>query len=152
MSLNVKPILNDIISHAKRLGHFEQVNGAPPANPPGTGLTAAVWLTSIEPAPGQSGLNATTARVVFTVQVFTSVSQQPADGIDPNLADATDALFTAYSGDFTLAGNVREVDLLGMTGVPMRAEAGYVQFGDKVYRVMTITLPLIVNDVWEQVP
>jgi hypothetical protein len=57
----------------------------------------------------------------------------------------------AYSGDFELGGNVRNVDLLGQASEGLTAQAGYLEQDGKLYRVMTINLPLIVNDVWNQV-
>lgn len=151
MSLNAVGILNAVVSHAQALGRFERVNSHEPKNAPGSGLTCSVWLQSIGPAEGQSGLAATSVRLVFNVMIFSSLQQDPADAIDLDILDAVDDLFTAYSGDFDLGGLVREVDLLGISGAPLSAEAGYVQIGEQKYRVMTITLPLNLNDVWEQV-
>jgi hypothetical protein len=34
----------------------------------------------------------------------------------------------------------------------MTARAGYINQDNKMYRVMTITLPLVVNDTWLQSP
>jgi hypothetical protein len=58
----------------------------------------------------------------------------------------------AYNGDFTLGGLVECVDLLGMTGQRLEARAGYLEQDRKIYRVMTITLPVIVAEAWEQAP
>jgi hypothetical protein len=78
--------------------------------------------------------------------------QEPQDAIDPGVAAAVDALMAAYSGDFEFGSNVRNVDLLGSAGVPLAAEAGYLNVSGTMYRVMTITLPLIINDLWSQSP
>lgn len=74
------------------------------------------------------------------------MNQQPYDQIDPAVMNATSAVFAAFSGDFTLGGTVRNVDLMGM-----KAQAGYVQQDGQTLRVMTITVPIVVNDLWEQV-
>jgi hypothetical protein len=44
------------------------------------------------------------------------------------------------------------VDLLGQFGTPLSAQAGYVNQDGRLFRIMTITLPLVVNDVWGQAP
>jgi len=150
MSLDVTTILDGIVSHAMRLGLFERVNSHEPESAPGNGIIAAVWADQMSPAKGQSGLNTTTARVVFNVRLYTSLAQEPADMIDPDMLAAADLLMAAYSGDFTLGESVRNVDLLGALGIPLSAQAGYVQQDDKVLRVMTITLPLVINDLWAQ--
>jgi hypothetical protein len=153
MSLDATTVLDGIVSHAMRLGLFERVNAHEPKNSPGHGLTAAVWVQSISPVPAGSGLSSTTARLEFSVRIYTSAEQEPVDAIDPAMIAATDALLSAYSGDFELGGSVRNVDLLGQAGPPLSAQAGYLQHkGGKLLRIMTVVLPLIVSDVWEQVP
>ena len=37
-------------------------------------------------------------------------------------------------------------------GVALRARAGYLPLDGNTYRVLTITLPLIVDDVWDEAP
>ena len=48
---------------------------------------------------------------------------------------------------------MRCVDLLGQAGVPLSARAGYLEMDDgAVYRVVTLTVPVLVNDLWSQSP
>jgi len=152
MALDTKPIIDAVVSHALTSGHFERVNAHEPTSAPGTGLSAAVWVDATEPARGTSGLRATTARLTLNVRLYTSMLAEPADAIDPRLMAAHDALMTAYSADFTLGDLVRCVDLLGQSGVPLSSRAGYLQQDSRLLRVITIVLPVLVNDVWEQTP
>lgn len=151
MALDIVTILDTVQDHALASGYFDAVNGHEPKSAPQNGLTAAVWVEQIGPARGGSGLAATSSRLALNVRLYTPMVQQPEDAIDPDLMTALDALLAAYSGDFTLGGIVREVDLLGAYGDPLSARAGYLTTSGAEYRVMTITLPLIVNDLWEQV-
>ena len=73
------------------------------------------------------------------------------DAIDPNLVKALNALFAAYAGDFELGGDARMVDLRGAEGAQLSAKAGYLNQDQKLYRVFTITLPVIINDAWDEV-
>lgn len=150
MTLNITGILDAVVSHAMASGHFEQVNEHEPINAPSLGLTAAVWADDIRPVPA-SGLDSTTVRLAFNLRLYTSTQSEPADAIDPRLITAVDDLCAAYVGDFTLGGLVKHVDIFGAHGIPLLVRAGYVQQSGAVYRVMTITLPVIVNDLWEQV-
>lgn len=150
MTLNITGILDAVVSHAMASGHFEQVNGHEPMNAPSLGLTAAVWADTVQPVRA-SGLNSTTVRLAFNVRIYTSTQSDPADAIDPALLTAVDDLCAAYINDFTLDGLVKQVDIFGAHGVPLLVRAGYVQQSGAIYRVMTITLPVIVNDLWEQV-
>lgn len=151
MAINSQAIIDDLASHAMASGYFDRVNQHEPKNKPGRGLTCAIWIDRIEPARGASGLVSTTARVVFNVRVYTNMLQNPQDAIDPNVMVATDALFEAYSGDFTLSGDAAYIDLMGATqGHPLFSQSGYINIDNMVYRVMTITVPVIVNDAWPQ--
>lgn len=150
MSLDLTTILNAVEAHALASGYFDAVNGHEPLSPPTSGVTCAVWTEMIGPARGGSGLNSTSARLALFVRLYTPLAQLPSDAIDPAMMTALDALMTAYSGDFELGGLVREVDLLGAYGDPLSGRAGYLKTSGTDYRVFTITLPLVVNDLWSQ--
>lgn len=148
--MEVDAITDAVVSHAAASGWFERVNQHEPKNAPGHGLTCAVWVQGIAPIPAASGLDATSGRLLFNVRVYSNMLQEPQDAIDPNVLKSVDDLMRLYSGDFTLDGLIKNVDLLGMYGLAMTAQAGYLTIGDTMYRVMTINLPLIVNDLWGQ--
>lgn len=151
MALDIVGITDAVVSHAMASGRFETVNGHEPMNAPSTGgLTAAVWADRVTPVRS-SGLDVLSVLLVFNVRLYTSAMQEPADAIDPDMLAAVDDLCAAYSGDFTLGGLVRQVDLLGIHGQPLDVRAGYLQQDGVLYRVMTIALPVIVNDLWEEV-
>jgi hypothetical protein len=149
-TIDIDAILDAAVSHAMALGLFERVNQHEPKNAPGNGLTAAVWVDYIGPFAGQSGLATTSALLVLNVRCYTSMLAEPQDGIDPRLTSAVAVLMGEYSGDFDLGGAVESVDLLGRSGRRLEAQAGYISQDGKLYRVMTIVLPVIVNDVWSQ--
>jgi hypothetical protein len=148
--LAIGDILDKVASHAAAGGWFDTVNSYEQLeNAPGRGLTAAVWVDDIAPIRG-SGLDSTSVRLAFYVRIYTGIEGLPRDVIDPNMTAATDALLRAYIGDFTLGGLVRQVDVRGAYGPGLQARAGYINQGGAVSRVMTITLPLIVNDLWDE--
>jgi len=146
----ISTIFDKIVSHAATLGYFDSVLGHEPKNAPGNGVSAAVWVQSIRPYG--SGLAITSGVLLLHVRIYTSFLSQPYDAIDPNVLAATSALIGAYSGDFDFGGDggVRAVDLLGMSGTPLNAQAGYVEIDRKIMRIMTISLPVMVNDMWVQ--
>lgn len=153
MTIGAQDLVDRIASHAMATGLFDRVNQHEPKSKPGRGLTCAVWIDRIEPARGRSGLTATDARVVFNVRVYTSMLQQPQDAIDPNVMDAMDQLFTAYTGDFQLGDESRFIDVLGMTqGHPLFCQSGYINIDNMVFRVLTATVPVIVENAWVQAP
>jgi len=149
MSLNLTGILDAIASHAAASGHFDRVDTHEPKNAPGNGLSAAIWVDEIRPVA--SGLAVTGALVTVNLRISLNMLQEPQDAIDLNMVKAVDALMTAYSGDFTLGDLIRDVDLLGEHGDGLSAQAGYIEQDHKMYRVMTLKIPMVVNDVWPQV-
>jgi len=152
VSLDIQGVLDAIVSHALTLGVFESVNGHEPRSAPGNGLTGAVWVDAIQPVPSGSGLNVTTCKLTVNFRIYTSFVSEPQDLIDPQMIQATDLLFTAYSGDFEFGGLIKNVDLLGEYGAPLSARAGYLNQDGTIYRIMEIVLPLVINNVWAQSP
>lgn len=148
--LNTRAILDGIVSNILQLGVFDRVNTHEPKTAPGTGLTVAVWADTIRPYVQGSGLNTTSAAILYNVRIYQSMLKEPQDLIDTVLIEAVDTLFAQYSGDFSLGDSAREIDLLGESGSPLSAQAGYINIDGKIYRIVTIVLPIIINDVWSQ--
>ena len=152
MSMNVVAIRQTLISHALSSGMFAQVSGHEPKSGPSNGLYGALWVDEIGPAPARSGLVSTSTRLAFNFRVGTNMIAEPQDDIDVDVLVAVCFLMGAYSGDFMLGEEVANVDLLGAHGTPLSARAGYLNQDGRLYRVMVISIPLIVNDVFDQVP
>lgn len=146
----LKSIADGVVSHAQASGHFDKVNEHEPKRKPGTVMTAALWVQGIDPLPGASGLNNTSARILYTLRIYQNMLSEPQDMIDPRVMEATYTMMAAYSDDFTLDGLIRNVDLLGQFGFALAAQAGYVEIDGTMYRAMDISLPLIINDLWVQ--
>lgn len=147
-------LFDAIESHALASGEFDSVDTAEPKSAPGTGITCGIWMQAIGPAPDASGLAAVTSRVEFTITLYSAFITEPVDLIDPNLLHATIALMEDYAGDFRLSiissVSIQSIDLLGAHGTPLQAQAGYVDIDGKMFRVMVITLPVIINDLWTE--
>lgn len=152
MSLDINGIFNALVSHAQKIGHLEQVNQHEPKSAPTGLLTGAIWNQETRPLALASGLDATSVLVTFVVRIYKNMTSQPQDAIDPAVMGAMDALMAAYSADFDLGGLVRNVDLLGAYGQGLFARAGFMPQDGRLYRVVDITVPCVVNDLWEQSP
>jgi hypothetical protein len=142
-------IIDALAQHALSLGHFEQVNVYEPKSSPQTDLMCTIWVQSLRPT--SSGLTSTSVRFQCSVRIYTSMLQEPPDIIDPVMMAAAWDLLSSYSGAFTLGGLVESVDLLGKDGDPLSGEAGYIEIDRKMFRVFTITLPVKINDAFDQV-
>ncbi len=133
---------------------FDAVNTAEPKSAPGSGVTCSIWVQSIGPIV-DSGLASTSVRLELSVRIYKSMISPDDDRIDPTMTAAMLSLMEDYSGDFalsiiTVAPTVRMIDLLGAHGTPLSADSGYISIDNGLYRVLTLTVPIILNDVWTQ--
>lgn len=145
----VLDLFDKVTSHAAQLGLFDAVTSHEPKNAPGNGLWCAVWVQDISPIPS-SGLASVSGRVELRIRIGSSMLQEPQDSIDPAILTAVAVMLGDYSGHFTLGATVRAIDLIGMEGTPMKAQAGYVTIGNTMFRVMEITFPALINDLWTE--
>jgi hypothetical protein len=152
-NISVGDLQQKIMSLAMASGEFVSIAGHEPVNPPENGLTGGLWLQHIGPARDVSGLSETAARVEFLLRIYiptAGTSPDQLDSIDPSIGTATAIVIGALSGDFTLDGEVFAVDLLGAWGAPLDGRAGWARVGEQQVRVMDITVPLILDNVWTQ--
>lgn len=150
----IDPIIDAVVSDVQMSGYFDKVMQHEPKSKPGTGLTAALWCDHIEPLGEQSGLSVTSGRLLFIIQIYQNMLAEPQDDIDPMMMKAVSNLFRRWHDnfDFDLDPVVSHVDVFGMYGEKMKAQAGYVEIDDTLQRVYVIRLPLICNDIWPQIP
>lgn len=146
--LDFQALVDQLTSHAAALGVFESVNGHEPLSAVGSGVVAAVWFNTMRPA--SSGLASTTVVVVCTVRCYKELLTQSPDTIDPDLVSAASKMIGSLTGDLRLGGIAREVDLMGRFGTSLAAQSAYQTITDVQYRVITITVPIVVNDAWDQ--
>jgi hypothetical protein len=149
MALDIGGVLDNLVSHAMQTGLFETVNEFKVDEPGPGGITLGIWSDDITPLKS-SGLAATSVRITFKVRLFSSTEAAPESYLERAMVDAASALLTAYSGDFDLGGEARNIDLLGSAGEPLSANAHYMNLSGVIYRVMDITVPVLLNDVWDQ--
>lgn len=150
MALDVVGIMDQLISHALATGYFDSVNETKIDEPTGGGnITCGIWADDIVPIRS-SGLASVSVRVLFKVRIFSSTEASPESYVERVMIQAATALWAAYAGDFDLGGEARAVDLLGMHGVTLACNAHYMNLSGTIYRVMDLTVPVLVNDVFDQ--
>lgn len=153
MTLSIDAITGALADKALVLGVFDTVNSHEVKNPPGTGITCEIVFGAFELVASRSGLQDVSFKLTYKVRLRTTWAQQPTDGIDPALLKACDALLASYIGGVTLGGLTNAIDLLGLAGgTPIAAQSGYIDQGGVMYRIVEITLPLIVDDLWTEAP
>lgn len=148
----ISPLFDAMVSEIQLSGYFDKVNTHEPKRKPGRGLTAAVWLQTLEPVGLVSGLDKSSALAVFIARFYILMQKEPQDYIDPSLMMASSNVMRRFHDnfDFNLDPMVRNVDVFGQCGTVMRLQAGYVEQDNAMFRVMDLTVPVILNDVWPQ--
>lgn len=146
-------LVDKLATAAMSLGQFEEVQGHEPRNAPGVGTTCCIWVTRREPIQS-SGLASTSVRVETMHRLYrNALADTNLDIIETEMQDAADALVEYYTGHFQLGdvtGAVRMVDLLGAYGAPLGYVSGYLNVSGTQYRVIDVTVPLILNDQFDQ--
>lgn len=152
MAFDFQGLVDAVASYAGQTGEFERVATHEPKSKPGNGLTCSMWYEEIAPLAAASGLGSVTGLITITMRPQMPFLPQPADQTDPLIMRAVAALIAKFAGGFTMTGVVRNVDLLGAHSQGLRAKAGYVNQDGTVYRVTDVSLPLIVNDLFQEAP
>jgi hypothetical protein len=143
----VSTLFSSLESHALSLGIFRRVDNHEPENAPGDGISCSIILGPIAASGAMSGLGSVSGTITFLIMIWSSMMQKPLDGIDPGVLTAVSTLLNEYSGNFTLGGTVRDIDLLSL-----RAEPVYVEQEGKQFRVEQISLPIVIDDLWIMSP
>lgn len=145
-----KDVLAELETHCRSRGTFNWVQVMEPDQQPGEGIGCAIWLNRLQPARNASGLDTTTVRLEYSIRLYKSLTTFPQETIDTDMLTACADLMMSFSAGFSLQGMARAVDLLGAHGPGLEMAAGYIEQDGNQYRIMTITVPVVVNDVWDQ--
>lgn len=148
-TFDVRRVLDPIISHGKALGRLDVVTGHEPKSAPRGKLSAAVWVQSTDPVTS-SGLNSSSIRIVVQARIYASMTSEPQDAIDPDMTNAAIEWVARLNGDLDLGGAARTIDVRAIHGVGLGAQAGYIEQDGRLFRVYTLTIPVLVNDVWTE--
>lgn len=154
VTVDAKAIMEELRSLGQSTGLFDAVLIHEPKSAPVVSagvLTLALFSGPMTPITS-SGLNSVSLRWQVNGRVYRSGLGEPADDIDPEVVNATSLYLAALAGSFTLGGRVRCIDMYGSDGEPLKAESGYLEQDQKIFRCMELEIPLLINDVWELVP
>lgn len=149
-------LMIDITDYVSQTGLFDSVQKFELDGNPGQ-FVAAVFPAplALEPVEGLSGVNITSLRVTFIIRLYLAVSQQTPDVIDPKMMHATATIMQKFNGGFTFGESIYGVDVLGEQGVRLSSNCGYMKVGSTdpsaLYRIMDITVPLLLANIWPQV-
>jgi len=148
MAFNISDTLDVVLGHVASSGHVSGSSLGEPVIPPEgvERLFGSVYMrsTSVLIVYGDG---ATQESHVVVVRLYRPVLREPVADGERELAIAASELLEDLAEDFTLGATVREIDVAGgQGGVSLGSEWGHIEMGNLMYRVVDITVPVIVDD------
>jgi len=146
MAFNIKASLRAVESHLLSGGYFgSDVRIGEPKSPPEALLSAAIFMGDVSVVQLTVAGNTIERHTVF-IRIYENAFNEPEEDIELTLADVTSRVMASLVGEYDLGATIRNVDVGGQHGEPLRASWGYETVGGKVYRLVDILLGLIVDD------
>lgn len=147
MSVDTKAIMSKLATIGQKSGLFVKVSKYEPRGQPGSKVTLSLISGPMAPIKS-SGLNNASLRWQIDGRVYMPMNYEPAEDLDVILTAAAAKYLEALCGEFTLGGLIRCIDVFGSDGPGLSATPGYIQQGEKLYRVITLEIPLLINQQW----
>lgn len=147
MSLDTRAIMEALSTIGKKSGLFVRVSKFEPRGQPGNRVTLSLISGPMQPITS-SGLNNASLRWQIDGRVYLPMNYEPQEDADIVLTAAAAKFLEDLCGQFTLGGLVRCVDVFGSDGAPLSATPGYMEQNDKMFRVITLVIPLLINQQW----
>lgn len=145
----LRGVLARVLDVVSTTGKFKTVMSYEPLSAPTEDLSASVFIANeFNPINETSGLAAADARLVIMVRIMRK-AETPGNGdVDLDVLDAADAVMDALCGGITLGSTVRNIDVLGSSGQGLTITPGYATIDKTIFRLMDITVPVEINNVW----
>ncbi len=141
----IKDTLIVIQNYLAASGRFATTDlGEPESLPDGTQLHARVWNM------GRQVAYITQSTVVslynIRVRMYRNAFTEPTADIEYMLAESVQDIASDLLGDFDLGATVAYIDAAGIHGRGLRADWGHAPVSGVMFRVVDMTIPIVVND------
>lgn len=143
MPFEIVATLDQMHSHLKGLGYLGHVQIGEPMAPPEAETTAAIFASGVRVA--ETTLNSIIELHTITIRIYKDMLVHPPEELEKGLSIVTSHLMKELGSDLDLGGNIRSVDVAGIYGSVLEAQWGSIQIQNKMYKVVDITVPLIVD-------
>jgi len=147
MAFDISQTLHAVETYTQKLGLFETVQIGEPKSPPGQGFHAAIFMTSVNIGMIYAGGDTRENHLVM-LRIYRDMLAEKSDpqlNLESEMAVVLSKLMESLLGDTDLESTVMSIDAAGMDGPGMTASFGYTEVGGSMYRIVDITIPLIVN-------
>lgn len=143
---NLTNTLDRIVTYLQGDGGIRTAQAGEPKSPPTgvQGVFASVIMRSTSIVA--LTLNGTIEQHVILIRLYRDMLAEPQKSIEVDLATAAQRIQADIAGEYDLGASIRSVDVGGEYGEPMRTDWGYVTISDRMYRIVDISVPLLVDD------
>lgn len=144
MAFLIKATLDALRSYLAAEGWFGSVTiGEPKAPPSSERMAAALFMANISTIP------ITLARSMelhgVTLRIYRNTLNDPEEQVETDLADAMSKFMTDIEGDWQLGGAIHHIDTSGAISSGVSGTWGYLDVGGTMFRVIDVSLPLVVD-------
>ena len=149
MAFNIKTTLSAIASHVSRTGYAGDVQIGEPVNAPEATdkVFAAIFMNSATVVELTLGTTIELHTVTLRIMKRAPIGAGDDSGaVVEELALVVSQVSSNLIGEFDLGGTIRAIDVGGQYGEGISATWGYATIAQTVFRVVDISLPLIVDD------
>jgi hypothetical protein len=147
MAFDIANTLHAMETYIQNLGLFQTVQIGEPKQPVGQGFHAAIYMDNVSVTMVYAGGD-TRENHVVTLRIYRDMlaeQNEPQLNLESEMASVLSKLMENLLGDTDLESTVMSIDAAGMDGGNMTASFGYTDVGGSMYRVVDISVPLIVN-------
>ena len=130
-----------IQNHLSQSGLFADVQIGEPMSAPDTSDRAFAAILLGPRRVVETTLATSVEERSVIIRVYIAVRREPRQDIEFELDEIASDILSRLGGDFELGGDIRQVWVTGMVASP-----AYQQVGTVMYRLIDITVPMIVDD------
>jgi hypothetical protein len=147
MAFDISDTLHAVETYVQKLGLFNSVRIGEPKDALAQGFHAAIWMESVSINMVYVGGDTRETHTV-TLRIYKDMfadETDPQQNLEIDMAVTTSKLMDNLLGDTDLESTVMSIDAAGMDGTSTDRNFGYTNLSGTLYRIVDITLPIIVN-------
>jgi len=147
MAFDISNSLHAMETYCENLGLFQTVQIGEPKSPLGQGYHVAIFMASVSISAVYAGGD-TRENHVVTVRIYRDMlaeQSNPQLNLETDMASVLSKLIGNLLGDTDLESTVMSIDAAGMDGGAVTSTFGYADVGGTMYRIVDISIPMIVN-------
>lgn len=142
MAFDITTTINLVVSFLQKRGEYSFVQIGEPKSPPRGDLAASVFVSDAS-VVGVT-LQTTIEIHELTIRLYRNMMEEPEEDNELRISQAVTGIVSDLLGDYDLGASVRNI-AVGEYGRTISATYGYLDVGGTMYRMVDISVPLVVD-------